>query len=469
METEGTETKRFEQGQLTGLGAFMLAEGCSKTWLTLSFAGPMSGSPGPLSAHEIFDIIHCAAMLIIVVAVLQAKRNLPLGPLFVIASVGLMGSSLVAVMPHAADEALPLGLQTMLGGAGFAAFVALEVQALAQLTLVRIALFSTAPQVLASFLSYLALGLSDERAAIALCALPLFAMTGIGLAYHRASPSIDAIPVHSRQFSAPWKLFVLIAVCFYAYGMQAANFPAEIGTHSTPSTAVTMGALFLTVYFFSDRISLGRLCRALPLLILCGFLLVPWKSLFGNVASSFLISGTASLMNVLIALILYDICKRFNFSPIVLLGLQEAMRIFVVAGAGTSLLVDRAIAPEELREIARVGLVLVLMIASAVFLFPQRELESKWGIRFLESQTLLEGGWSRKRLEERCDELTARHHLSPREEEVLRLYAAGKGGPDIARELFIAPGTVKTHTRHIYEKMGVASRKELLELLKVQE
>ena len=33
------------------------------------------------------------------------------------------------------------------------------------------------------------------------------------------------------------------------------------------------------------------------------------------------------------------------------------------------------------------------------------------------------------------------------------------------RNLVIAPGTLKAHTRHIYEKLGVHSREELYALL----
>ena len=48
--------------------------------------------------------------------------------------------------------------------------------------------------------------------------------------------------------------------------------------------------------------------------------------------------------------------------------------------------------------------------------------------------------------------------LSPRELEVLRRAGEGRSGPQIARELFISPTTVKTHFEHIYEKLGVSDR-----------
>jgi ATP/maltotriose-dependent transcriptional regulator MalT len=48
--------------------------------------------------------------------------------------------------------------------------------------------------------------------------------------------------------------------------------------------------------------------------------------------------------------------------------------------------------------------------------------------------------------------------LTDREVEVLRLLARGLSKKEIARELVIAPGTVHTHTVHIYEKLGVSTR-----------
>jgi two-component system nitrate/nitrite response regulator NarL len=48
--------------------------------------------------------------------------------------------------------------------------------------------------------------------------------------------------------------------------------------------------------------------------------------------------------------------------------------------------------------------------------------------------------------------------LSPREREVLNLIAAGRSIPAMAKELFLAPSTVKTHVQRIYEKLGVNDR-----------
>jgi two-component system, NarL family, nitrate/nitrite response regulator NarL len=48
--------------------------------------------------------------------------------------------------------------------------------------------------------------------------------------------------------------------------------------------------------------------------------------------------------------------------------------------------------------------------------------------------------------------------LSPREQEILQLIAAGELAPDIAQRLGLSPATVRTHLQHLYEKLGVSDR-----------
>jgi LuxR family maltose regulon positive regulatory protein len=52
--------------------------------------------------------------------------------------------------------------------------------------------------------------------------------------------------------------------------------------------------------------------------------------------------------------------------------------------------------------------------------------------------------------------------LTAREIEVLKLIAAGHANPDIARAMFVAPSTVKSHVNRIFRKLGVTSRVQAL-------
>lgn len=55
--------------------------------------------------------------------------------------------------------------------------------------------------------------------------------------------------------------------------------------------------------------------------------------------------------------------------------------------------------------------------------------------------------------------------LTDRELEVLRILARGHGLNRVQEALFIAEGTAITHRRHIYQKIGVHSKAELIDLV----
>ncbi len=65
----------------------------------------------------------------------------------------------------------------------------------------------------------------------------------------------------------------------------------------------------------------------------------------------------------------------------------------------------------------------------------------------------------------RCRELAASLGLTPREADVFRLRARGNNTLRIQDELGITKNTLKYHVRHIYEKAGVHSQQELIDLL----
>ncbi len=51
--------------------------------------------------------------------------------------------------------------------------------------------------------------------------------------------------------------------------------------------------------------------------------------------------------------------------------------------------------------------------------------------------------------------------LTPREQEVLRLIGTGSTNRDIAQQLFISEGTVKTHVTHLLNRLNLRNRSQL--------
>lgn len=64
-----------------------------------------------------------------------------------------------------------------------------------------------------------------------------------------------------------------------------------------------------------------------------------------------------------------------------------------------------------------------------------------------------------------CLDMARRYGLSPRETEVFTLLAQGRTRAFIQDELVLSGSTVKTHVGHIYTKMGVCDRQEMMDLI----
>ena len=55
--------------------------------------------------------------------------------------------------------------------------------------------------------------------------------------------------------------------------------------------------------------------------------------------------------------------------------------------------------------------------------------------------------------------------LSARETEIVMLIARGFTTDNVAKKLVISPYTVNTHVRHVYEKIGIHKRSELIDYI----
>lgn len=455
--------------RLWGVGAFLLALGCARSWLTLLFASPSLPLDAPIDPHHAFDILFCITS---VVLALNASRIVPIletrwaKPTALATMTGGSCAAIAAFLLPENAGALAVA-SGMLGGVGFAMFLLIWAETLRMLSIARIVLYSALSQLFAVVLVYFCEGFDTTRLLIAVAILPLISVAALENARQNIEDEGGSLESKNGRASrtVPWKLIVLFAVFSFAYGLREQQLATGAGVHSSISTGMAMAALAATVYFFSDRISLNAVSKSALPLMLCGFLLVPFEGFLGSVVSSYMISIGYSLMSLLVSLMLYDISKRFGLFAICLLGLKNAMQIFVVVGSDIAAALDSSVLSASAADSFLTALVVALLFFAAFILFSEKELTSTWGVKFMESDALTEEGLRNKEIEKRCDYLSRTHKLSPREDEVLRLYAKGFNGPQIEKELFIAEGTLKTHTRHIYEKLGVPNRKGLYDIL----
>ena len=462
----GASAGESRRALLKGARCYVAAYGCARAWATLTFTGPWRFPAPGFDPHVTFDVSYIAVSLI--VAVLFRRliplneqrwlRRLVLGCM-VGASVGCIA---VALAPGAAA---PLAAAaSLIAGLGYGLFLLLAAEVLCSFSLLRIFLFMTGAMLLGVGLAFLCQGMAGPQLSVALVALPLLAMAYLRRAYEDI-PLVERPRRTVPRFSYPWKLFALYALYAFAYGLRANLLVEGAGTHSSISTALVTGVLFLSAYYFAGRFNIGALYRSPVLLMVCGFLLIPMEGLFGAAASSYLIAVSYSLMGLLVTFLLYDISKRMGVAIVAFMACKNAEQFFVQAGSAATDALGMSGLPADTQSLVVAILVCVLILGATLVLFSERELSSKWGVDILATGGLVERSEEEERREERCRELVETYRLSPREEEVLLLLAEGKTGRVIQQELFIAEGTFKAHTRHIYEKMSINTRKELFDLL----
>ncbi len=107
-----------------------------------------------------------------------------------------------------------------------------------------------------------------------------------------------------------------------------------------------------------------------------------------------------------------------------------------------------------------VGAIVLITVARA-FIEPREE-----SLHLIEVRT---GFGGEETLHGHCAIVAERYALSTRESEVLFLLARGRSGPYIQDELCISQGTVKSHMRSIYKKLGISSKQELLNIIEQEE
>lgn len=74
------------------------------------------------------------------------------------------------------------------------------------------------------------------------------------------------------------------------------------------------------------------------------------------------------------------------------------------------------------------------------------------------------GGEDMAGIENVCLRLAEEHGLSARETEILNYLARGRSQPYIREDLMLSKNTISTHVKHIYQKLNIHSRQELIDL-----
>lgn len=101
-----------------------------------------------------------------------------------------------------------------------------------------------------------------------------------------------------------------------------------------------------------------------------------------------------------------------------------------------------------------------VILASALLMLSNNNLRTGWGmVRPSESDLKADA------FDVACKIVGSEYGLTPREVEILVPLSKGRNRTVIGDQLLLSPNTVKTHIRNIYQKTGVHSQQELIDLV----
>ena len=423
-------------------------------------------------------------------ALLRRRAGLPLWLVALFALATCVGTALRPLASAQDALTVALGILTGLGSAGL---LIGGTAVLARLDIERIETVLPANALVAAVCSLLFSAMHGTGSLMFASALPLLAgiLLAIAVADHEAaSATVPAGSEPTAQAAAQGdraqrgevaaalitNLAAYIAICFLESRLPAA-LVARSDTWLSLITAAASLALIMLVIGNTVRVDATWLYRWVMPLLAC-LLAV---SLIGGHAV-----GTAT----------YLLSEIIDFSMLVLLGvyfvgLAHAGRMSAVMAAGLcygscqlgvllgNLLGMGAAGMADGTLLATVGCICLVSLTGALLPW----VASRTGAgRHAGAQASLtaEGGTldpqatdaekpdEPNALDLACDAVAGEFGLSAREREVLALLARGRTQPYIREALLLSKNTVSSHVQHIYAKLGVHSKQELIDLVETR-
>ena len=195
---------------------------------------------------------------------------------------------------------------------------------------------------------------------------------------------------------------------------------------------------------------------------------------------------TEAPWQLIFSLVLFVVLYLFDFTNSTVLSLRGNLlsvsacycfsrgRLFIVAGQGIGWACG-AFLTTELGMMTMPAFIIVLVASVCLYITVAAINPNKYPLivnndeeRFSNAETnqepasptVIERPYKRK-----CSFAAQKYDLTPREGEILFYLAKGRNAKYIADQLFVAERTIKTHTYHIYQKMGVHSQQDLINIV----
>lgn len=450
-----------------------LGFGLFRAWTEINYINaPLEYPIQTGTSYLLFDAVTFVTLIVLAlfsgkIAPLSRRRFvMPITALLLVACTCLNFGSLYVPL---AGHPLLTFVSSAVGAVGTALFLMLWSEFFGCLNPLRVTLYYATGIMLAVPLAWLLTSLETPSLWAMTCLLPVVLMLCLWRAY--TTLTRDDLPnAPTQRFSFPWKPCLVVVLYVFANGMQIGMSEGVLGTNSNVGALVGAAVIYVAVAARRDDFDFSLIWKVALPAMLVSFVALGLGVPFGGEAASVFSSMGYTMLLVLMMAILSNMSYRYGVCALWLFSIERAVRLVSnQAGLMTGdFFKDVSFAFPEASSIVSTVLFVALVVGATLFFMSEKQIASSWGVVLKQPMSHDLGlALEKSRLGVRCHELSQEHDLTGREEEVLLLLFQQRKLSDMAAALCIEKSTVKTHVKHIYQKLDVHSRKELLALVEM--
>lgn len=283
-----------------------------------------------------------------------------------------------------------------------------------------------------------------------------------------ASTSVTSVEVQEGQKIPKILLLTIIAACVME-GVVAAVDHAEMEDYSkivvfSLAYVVSAGLMFAVLLRSRSNYNNAIFRVCFPIMAAGISLFVLDGTVALNVGTFIFLVGRQLFAATILALVVYLI--RYLGSDYYLLSVSAVVGAMLgsCVGLGLYSYCGNVPAPAILPSTFLVYLLLGVLLV-AIYLTSASNLKTRWGMVAIDDSEERVG----LTFEQSCLILAEKWGLTKRESEIVALLVKGRDKQAIAEKLYISEGTVKVHSRNIYQKMNIHSKQELIDLVEATE
>lgn len=445
-------------------------------WMSLVFFSTTLAGPGGIASVELANFVALAVStaVVAVVAFLSpalAQRVTESRLLRVAVTLAASGGTLLVLWGANADASLIAGACLVGLPEGLLLYLFVS-RALRQCQSAEdvVMLFSWALLVAAAL--YLTVAFLGTAAGYVCAVLPLLSLAGLaaetqgGHAQNGERPDAREAEPQSSFWAAtrklPWKLLLGLAVFGIAFGLMRISassasvevFQESYLAHTLARAGTTVVALVLIGKLKKAYWVLSTLQLLAFTLGICSYWLPFESTAILTVAAT---TAGYTCLELMLWAVLFELFLETNVAFNTLYGIVRGLvSLATLVATGFSLFVMASMAA-GIVHVALLFFLLAMILVSSL-LFGSRNVASLWG---LERPAMAPEATDAEQV---TQALAETYGLTARETEVVALLMKGRNEPFISEALFISPSTTHSHVSHIYAKIGVHSRQELLDV-----